>query len=143
MNNLFYCYLVCIAIQDMRWYYFSYRWLVPSICVGIIWGLGYGYQWENIICALFFGLPVFIAYKKKGMGSADVAFVSFFSFLLGIERMLVAMIIATLIGIVWSLIKKERYVPFVSCLAIGVFIALWKGYTIYSHILFHLRSLGA
>lgn len=143
MNNLFYCYLLCIAIQDMRSYYFSYRWLVPSICIGIIWGLVYGYQWENILCVIYFGLPVTIAYKKKGMGSADVAFVSFFSFLLGIERMLVAMIISTIIGLIWAMIKKEHVVPFVSCLSIGVAISFWKGYTIYFHIFSHLGSLLA
>ena len=40
-------------------------------------------------------------------------------------------LISVLLGILWILYKKKHILPYVSCLAIGVWIAVLKGYTIF------------
>ena len=77
--------------------------------------------------------------KSDWIGSADVCYLTFFGFYLGIERMLVALYISVLLGFLWILYKKKHILPYVSCLCIGVWIATLKGYTIF-HFLINLFS---
>ena len=77
--------------------------------------------------------------KSDWIGSADVCYLTFFGLYLGIERMLVALYISILLGFLWILYKKKHILPYVSCLCIGVWIAVLKGYTIF-HFLMNLFS---
>ena len=77
--------------------------------------------------------------KSDWIGSADVCYLTFFGLYLGIERMLVALYISILLGFLWILYKKKHILPYVSCLCIGVWIAVLKGYTIF-HFLINLFS---
>lgn len=49
--------------------------------------------------------------KSDWIGSADVCYLVFFGFYLGIERMLVALYISVLLGILWILYKKSISFP--------------------------------
>lgn len=47
--------------------------------------------------------------KSDWIGSADVCYLAFFGFYLGIERMLVALYTSVLLGILWILNLKKAY----------------------------------
>lgn len=49
--------------------------------------------------------------KSDWIGSADVCYLAFFGFYLGIERMLVALYTSVLLGILWILYKKSISFP--------------------------------
>ena len=143
MKTLFSFYLLAAAIQDWRTYYFSKWWFVPSLWIGALWLDRYGWKGENVVCAIYFCLPGIFAWKKGWMGSADCWFLFYFGILLGWRRMSVAVCIAVAAGCLLVMKKKESYIPFVSCLCLGVWIAYWKGYWIFSHIFLNLLSGGA
>ncbi|MGN1277185.1 MAG: hypothetical protein ACI4UK_09385 [Floccifex sp.] len=68
------------------------------------------------------------------MGSADVCFIFLFALCLGYQRMMVALFISLFCGFIFYALK-QRLIPYCSCLAIGVFIALWKGYSIFYYFI--------
>lgn len=65
------------------------------------------------------------------MGSADVILIACAVFVLGLERMMVCVLIACLQGFVYIAIYR-RDVPFASFLLLAFWIALCRGYSLFS-----------
>ena len=129
---LFESFLYGIAYKDYTSYYVNYYFIPVSILFLIFSPF---HTYFSILSGLF-GCVGLYFYKKKGLGSMDVYFLFYFGLYLGYERMVVAIGISTILGILYGCIKKEKLIPYVSCLSIGVWISLLKGYTLYS-LLFH------
>ncbi|MGM9947991.1 prepilin peptidase [Floccifex sp.] len=117
-------FLYCLCLQDYYTYHISKIWIPFSILFLIHFHKLY------FLNAILFSFPCFLMYLKKGMGSADVCFIFLFALCLGYQRMMVAFFISIFCGFIFYAFK-QKLIPFCSCLAIGVFIALWKGYTIF------------
>ncbi len=123
---MLYFYLLCLSIQDIRTYTISKRWVLFSFGFLLLVGQ------KSFVASILFGIPCFIFYRyKKWMGSMDVYFIVLFSYVLGIERMIICMYVAILFGFLWFLFTKNKYCPFLSCLSIGFIVAMEKGYFIY------------
>ena len=120
MKTLFILFVVIIGIKDYISFYFSFWWLIPSLFFLIIQIVMWGWSSVSVSCALFYGSMAFLFYKKGWMGLADVGFLFYFGFLLGWIAMMEVHFISVLVGLLFSLIKKETYIPYVSCLCIGV-----------------------
>lgn len=124
-------YIYCLFWQDLKTYYISKKWIVPSLF--LILYLGFPQNWlSSVSGALLYGFPSFAMhrFKPEWIGLADVVYFFYFGALLGLERMIVACLIAIGIGFFWMLGMKKTILPFCSCLSIGVWIAYLKGYTI-------------
>lgn len=140
MKTLFIFYLLVVCIQDAKTMYFSKRWILPSLILGLLVWKPYD-LWGSLLGAILFGLPSLCMFhcRKDWIGSADVCFLFYFGWILGYERMIVAMFIALIIGFLWLGLGKRFFaakeIPFVSCLAIGVSISLFCGYRIWYSLL--------
>lgn len=138
MKTFFMLYLLALAIQDLKTMYISKKWIPVTILFSI---LLYKYSYVDPLSRLFasfvYGIVSAVLYKWKSywLGSADVIFLFLFGFLLGYERMMIAMLIALIIGFIWILGLKKDKIPFLSCLCIGVIISILHGYTIYYHLI--------
>ncbi|WP_303971669.1 hypothetical protein, partial [Faecalicoccus pleomorphus] len=77
--------------------------------------------------------------KPEWIGIADVYFLGFFGSLLGMHRMMIAVLISVLFGLLWSAFRQKKMIAYVSCLCIGVWISYVKGYYLWD-ILFSLLS---
>lgn len=128
---IMFTYLACLFYQDKKTYYISKWWIIPTVLVTLIFNGRY-----SIASSFLFGVPCMILYflRKEWIGSADVCFMFYFGLVLGIEKMFVCMFIAIFLGFIFLLFSKNKLVPFVSCLCIGAWIALLKGYGIYFSI---------
>lgn len=125
-------FLYFLAKKDYETMYIEKYWIFPSILL-LFFCSSYVPVLNRICTSLVF---LFVSgtiklIKSDWIGSADVCYLVFFGFYLGIERMLVALYISVLLGILWILYKKKHILPYISCLAIGVWIADLKGYTIF------------
>lgn len=121
-------FLYFLAKKDYETMYIEKYWIFPSILL-LFFCSSYVPLLNRVSTSLVF---LFVSgtiklIKSDWIGSADVCYLVF----LGIERMLVALYISVLLGILWILYKKKHILPYVSCLAIGVWIAVLKGYTIF------------
>ena len=130
MPNVYYLticmnYLLCISIKDYKTYSIS---ILEQACSIILF---YPLHF-HFISSLIFSIPSFILHKKKQwIGQADVFYLFIYGLLLGYERLIVAVFLSILFGFIFILLKKEKMIPYLTCLNIGVFISLLKGYTIY------------
>lgn len=128
----FVLFLYFLAKKDYETMYIEKYWIFPSILL-LFFCSSYVPLLNRICTSLVF---LFVSgtiklIKSDWIGSDDVCYLVFFGFYLGIERMLVALYISVLLGIFWILYKKKHILPYISCLAIGVWIAVLKGYTIF------------
>lgn len=128
----FVLFLYFLAKKDYETMYIEKYWVFPSILL-LFFCSSYVPLLNRICTSLVF---LFVSgtiklIKSDWIGSADVSYLVFFGFYLGIERMLVALYISVLLGILWISYKKKHILPYISCLAIGVWIAVLKGYTIF------------
>ena len=124
--------LYFLAKKDYETMYIERYWIFPSVGL-LIFGYSYVPMFNRICTCLFFlivsGTIKFI--KPNWIGSADVCFLAFFGFYLGVERMLIALYISVFLGFLWILYRKKHILPYLSCLSIGVWIAYMKGYTLF------------
>ena len=123
--------------------YIEKYWIFPSILL-LCFCSNYVPLFNRVCTSLVFLLVsgTIKIIRTEWIGSADVCFLTFFGFYLGIERMLIALYISVLLGFLWILYKKKHILPYLSCLSIGVWIAYLKGYTIFlfSNKSFFLRT---
>lgn len=123
-------FVLYIAYLDWKDYYIPIFWMIVSF------GLCIGQSLDYLACFLFL-LPIgFIKIVRPNwIGSADVFYIGLFSWILGVERMIVCMLVAIGLSFCDVIFLKRRLIPFVSFLAIGFIVALLKGYTIYGILL--------
>ena len=128
----FVLFLYFLAKKDYETMYIEKYWIFPSILL-LFFCSSYVPLFNRVCTSLVFLLVsgTIKMIKLDWIGSADVCFLTFFGFYLGIERMLVALYISVLLGFIWALYKKKHILPYLSCLSIGVWIAYLKGYTIF------------
>ena len=125
-------FLYFLAKKDYETMYIEKHWIIPSCC--LLYFCSSYVPLPNRVCTSLVFLLVsggIKLIKSEWIGSADVCFLPFFGFYLGIERMLVALYVSVLLGFLWILYKKKHILPYLSCLAIGVWIATLKGYTLF------------
>lgn len=138
MRTFFIFYLLALAIQDFKTMYISRKWIPITIFFSILlFKYGYVDLMNRVMGSIIYGIVSLIMhrFKPNWLGSADVIFLFLFGFLLGYERMMIAMLIALDIGLVWILGFKKDKIPFLSCLCVGVMISILKGYMIYYHLI--------
>jgi len=103
-------FLYFLAKKDYETMYIEKYWIFPSILL-LFFCSSYVPVLNRICTSLVF---LFVSgtiklIKSDWIGSADVCYLVFFGFYLGIERMLVALYISVLLGILWILYKKKAY----------------------------------
>lgn len=128
----FVLFLYFLAKKDYETMYIEKYWVFPSLL--FLFFCSSYVPLLNRVCtslAFLFVSGTIKLIKSDWIGSADVCYLSFFGLYLGIERMLVALYISILLGFLWILYKKKHILPYISCLAMGVWIAVLKGYTIF------------
>ena len=114
----FVLFLYFLAKKDYETMYIEKYWIFPSILL-LFFCSSYVPLLNRVSTSLVF---LFVSgtiklIKSDWIGSADVLLFDFFWIYLGIERMLVALYISVLLGILWILYKKKHILPYVSCLA--------------------------
>lgn len=131
MDIFFYLYLFAIAINDWQTMYFSKWWVLPSL---VILGLFFPVDLVSSCMGtfLFGGMSILLYHiHHDWIGVADVAYLSYFGFLLGYERMTIALLIGISIGLVYAYIRKAKTIPFLTCLSLGCLVAWWHGYELF------------
>ena len=102
-------FLYFLAKKDYETMYIERYWIFPSVGL-LIFGYSYVPMFNRICTCLFFlivnGTIKFI--KPNWIGSADVCFLAFFGFYLGVERMLIALYISVFLGFLWILYRKTH-----------------------------------
>lgn len=141
------CFLYALALQDYKTMYISKVWIFPTMIFYVLCATEVGWINRILTSGIFFLVCMLMKYKHTNwIGSADVWYLTFFSFFLGYERMLIALWISLILGFIWMIVlyiqKKECILPYLCCLSIGVFVAWLKGYTLFYFIL-NLFSSGA
>lgn len=131
MDIFFYLYLLAIAINDWQTMYFSKWWILPSfVMIGCFFpvdlvssGMGLG---------LFGGIG-WLLYRihPDWIGTADVAFLAYFGFLLGYERMSIALFTGIGIGLILAYVRNLKMIPFLTCLSLGCWLAWQHGYGLF------------
>ncbi|MCF0106731.1 MAG: prepilin peptidase [Holdemanella sp.] len=131
-DHLFYTFLLgfflySMAYKDYRSYY------IHPLCIpiSIVFLVVQPYHPPFSFLSLLFGFVGIYFYSKQSMGSMDLYFLFYFGIYLGYERMIVSIFISIVIGCIFLLIKKEKLIPFITCLSIGVWISLLRGYTLF------------
>ena len=128
----FILFLYFLAKKDYETMHIEKYWIFPSLL--FLFFCSSYVPLLNRVCtslAFLFVSGTIKLIKSDWIGSADVCYLAFFGFYLGIERMLVALYTSVLLGILWILYKKKHILPYISCLAMGIWIAVLKGYTIF------------
>lgn len=106
----FILFLYFLAKKDYETMYIEKYWIFPSIL--LLFFCSSYVPLLNRICtslAFLFVSGTIKLIKSDWIGSADVCYLAFFGFYLGIERMLVALYTSVLLGILWILYKKKAY----------------------------------
>ena len=106
----FVLFLYFLAKKDYETMYIEKYWVFPSIL--LLFFCSSYVPLLNRICtslSFLFVSGIIKLIKSDWIGSADVCYLTFFGFYLGIERMLVALYISVLLGILWILYKKKAY----------------------------------
>ena len=95
-------------------------WLWPLLLSGLYIS---GSEAEHIMAAMLgyaLGFVLMLALRKKdALGFGDVKLLAVAGLFLGINGLSLAVVMACVVGIIWGLIKKQRYVPFAPFLFIG------------------------
>lgn len=109
---------------------FSKRWLIALwlLFVPVFFA---PVKMSSRLMGQIFTLCAWLAWREKKMGSADVILIACAVFVLGLERMMVCVLIACLQGFVYIAIYR-RDVPFASFLLLAFWIALCRGYSLFS-----------
>lgn len=103
-------FLYFLAKKDYETMYIEKYWIFPSIL--LLFFCSSYVPVLNQICtslAFLFVSGTIKLIKSDWIGSADVCYLTFFGFYLGIERMLVALYISVLLGILWIFVIKKAY----------------------------------
>lgn len=128
-------FLYFLAKKDYETMYIERYWIFPSVGL-LIFGYSYVPMFNRICTCLFFlivsGTIKFI--KPNWIGSADVCFLAFFGFYLGVERMLIALYISVFLGFLWILYRKKAYPSIfvmsfhwsMDCLYEGIYLILFS-----------------
>ena len=106
----FILFLYFLAKKDYETMYIEKYWIFPSLL--FLFFCSSYVPLLNRVCtslAFLFVSGTIKLIKSDWIGSADVCYLAFFGFYLGIERMLVALYISVLLGILWILYKKKAY----------------------------------
>ena len=138
-TQLFFTFLFCLFEQDRHTFYISRNWLIPCICIIICFIMFYKQVYG--IASLLYSVPALLLHRRhpEWIGIADVYFLCFFGLLLGIHRMMIAVLISIVFGLFWIILKQNKMIPYVSCLCVGVWISYLKGYVLWVY-LFNLIS---
>lgn len=139
LSQCFFTFLFCLFEQDRHTYYISWHWSIACVCIAIGFiGTFQSLHWQG---ALLYSVPALFLHRRKPewIGIADVYFLGFLGSLLGMHRMMIAVLISVLFGLLWSAFRQKKMIAYVSCLCIGVWISYVKGYYLWD-ILFSLLS---
>jgi hypothetical protein len=133
--------LILLFLQDMDTMYLSVKWLVPVFIASVVWcSFDPVLLIERILGMLLYGLPAACMHllKKEWIGSADCTALILSGWVLGWERMIIAFMVSAVVGIIWFIFlmlkKRALFIPYISCLSIGIWISLLRGYTIFNCI---------
>lgn len=131
--DVFTAFLYCLFLQDLQTMYISKHWIAPSLLIGFLILYKYWNITSSILALILYVFPISIMYllKKEWMGCADLYYISYFSIILGYQRLSVTLLISTLSALLFCLCFKKREVPFLSFLSIGVYISCICGYQIW------------
>lgn len=124
---LFQLYLSCLGSQDYATYYISKIWILFSMILIVCF-------FDSLnISGVLFGVVAGIMYflKQDWIGSVDILILFVFGLILGFERMFVCVLIAVIIGLLFYALSKKKIIPFITCLCIGAYISIVKGFTIW------------
>lgn len=131
MNILFYLYLLAIAINDWQTMYFSKWWILPSLALLVcffpvdLFSSGIGLILFGGVALLLYGI------HPDWIGTADVAYLAYFGFLLGYERMTIALFVGIGMGLILASIRNLKLIPFLTCLSLGCLVAWRYGYGLF------------
>lgn len=106
--------------------------------------------WNILACiagTLFIGLIIFFT-KGKGMGGGDLKLVAVMGLLLGIQRLIIALYIAVILGsiggILWGMYKgkiRGLQIPFGLFLSLGAILSFLYGYILWNYLFGGLMPL--
>jgi prepilin signal peptidase PulO-like enzyme (type II secretory pathway) len=95
-------------------------WLWPLMISGIYL---FGGNPEHVMAALFGYITGFILMmalrKKEALGFGDVKLMAVSGMFLGINGLSLAVIMACILGIIWGLARKQKFVPFAPFMILG------------------------
>lgn len=138
LYSIILAFFILLFLQDMDTMYFSYHWLFPVLGICAIWWVYDSVSIvDRILGMVLYGGPALIMHicRKEWIGSADCIGFLVSGWMLGWERMIVAFMVSVGIALIWSLVlylkKKEPLIPYISCLCVGLWISLLRGYTIF------------
>jgi prepilin signal peptidase PulO-like enzyme (type II secretory pathway) len=140
------CFLIIIFVYDLKYYLVSDKLIYPVAILAVIWHLVVGWFLRSytpqellrpILGALIAGglfLIIVLISKEKWMGWGDVKIAIFMGLLLGLYKVMLAILLAFCSGAIVSLVlvvlKKKKLkseIPFGPFLAAATFIALIWG----------------
>ncbi len=138
---VFTVWLVIIFVYDFKYYLILDKITLPAMALAFVWQLAMDFSLAHIINILLaatvgggFFLLQFLVSKGKWIGGGDIRLGVLMGLLLGLPQVLVALMLAYIIGAVIAvfmvLLKKKRWgeqIPFGTFLTIGTFIALLWG----------------
>ena len=112
--------VIFIAAEDIRNRTIPDMWLWPLLLAGIF---AHGGD-EGHVAAAIFGYAIgwilmFALRKKQALGYGDVKLLAAAGLWLGVNGLSVAVVSAAILGIIWGLAKKQKYVPFAPFLLLG------------------------
>ena len=112
--------VVFIARADIKSRTIPDVWLWPLLLAGLYL---HGGEVENVIAAILgygLGFAMFMAMiKKEALGFGDVKLMAVAGLWTGINGLSISVVAGCILGIIWGLIKKQKYAPFAPFLAIG------------------------
>ncbi len=137
MKVFFYLYLIMLGWQDAKTMYISKKWIVPTIVLCVLWLLQEPLEWMDSFCGscIYGGVALWMYCKHHWLGSADVCYLFVFGFLLGYERMSIAIGLSALMGICICVCLKKEKIPYLTFLSCGIWVSYVYGYRIWFHLL--------
>lgn len=112
MTELFF-WILCLAafLQDLRTRYFSFWWLIPATAFLTMVPLQPG--GSLLFCGFVFMVWTL---KPDWIGMADVISLTFLSLVAG-DSLYLLVTTACFLGLIWTWLKPDTLVPYVSCLS--------------------------
>jgi len=135
---LFISVLVIIFIYDLRWYLILDIITVPAIALALFFNIYLGFGWRNLFLATVVGggffLAQYIISQGRWIGGGDIRLGALMGMMLGWPQILVALMLAYIIGSVVGIgllisnkKKMSSQIPFGTFLSIATLIALLWG----------------
>lgn len=132
-------FLIIIFLYDLKYYLILDKITLPAMAIAILWNLTQDFSWEQIINLLVasllaggFFLLQFVLSNGKWIGGGDIRLGVLMGLILGWPEVLVALMLAYIIGAVWSvfmlLLKKKQWgsqIPFGTFLTVGTLAAMF------------------